>query len=268
MRVVVFSSTRFGLRCIEEAVLRSAAAELVGSVTTPRCIDISYSDKPVEIASHAEFGPVAKSAGAELLTLSQTPQASEYHEFLDRVEPDLILVLGWYYNVGRKIREAAPLGCLGIHASLLPRYRGGAPLPWAIINGETETGVSLFHLVDEIDAGDIVGQQAFAIDKEDDIASVYVKAEDASIALLLKSLPRLAAGGAPRLAQDESQATVFPQRKPEDGLIDWSWDVERINNFIRAQTKPYPGAFFYLGGKKVHVWDATITADERAVNAA
>ena len=135
---------------------------------------------------------------------------------------------------------------------------GGVPVPWTIINGETETGVTFFYLVEGIDNGDIIAQQKYSIEPHDNCATVYEKATLASIDILRKYLPLIAVGKAPRIHQDESQATYFPPRKPEDGLIDWIWSAKRIHDFIRAQTHPYPGAFTLLGDKKVIIWDADI----------
>ena len=202
---------------------------------------------------------MAAKIGCELVELAGPVKAHHYLQHFDVWQPDLILALGWYYNVPKRARDFGPLGCLGIHASLLPKYRGGAPIPWAIINGEKETGVTLFHLVDDIDAGDIVAQGRFPIEEHDTCATVYEKAEMASVRILRECLPKIAAGRAQRIRQDHRQATVFPQRKPEDGLIDWSLTEKRIRDFIRAQTHPYPGAFFYAGDKKIVVWDADVT---------
>jgi methionyl-tRNA formyltransferase len=146
----------------------------------------------------------------------------------------------------------------GIHASLLPKYRGGAPLVWAIINGEKTTGVSLFYFDQGVDTGDVIAQKKIEISDTDDIRTVYEKATLAAVDVLRESLPLIREGQAPRIPQDHANATIFPQRKPEDGLIDWTRTPDEIRNFIRAQTRPYPGAFTVLEGKKVTIWDADI----------
>lgn len=212
------------------------------------------------VRTHANFNDLH--AGCDIEVIRDNIAADSYLQHLTRWKPDLLLILGWYFIIPREARESAPLGCVGIHASLLPKYRGGAPIPWAIINGETTTGVTLFYIVGGIDNGDIITQSNFAIEEADTCATVYEKATQASILVLREYLPRIAAGTAPRIPQDPSQATYFPLRKPEDGLIDWSWDAKRIHNFIRAQTRPYPGAFTYIEGKKVTIWDADILEKE------
>jgi methionyl-tRNA formyltransferase len=256
MRVVVFSSTSFGARCIAEGVATVRGVELAGILGTPQRVRLAAGESR-RISTHFDFAPLAARRGWPLALVDGPEEASGCTARVRGWRPELILVLGWYFKVPREIRELAERGCLGIHASLLPKYRGGAPIPWAIIQGETRTGVTLFHLDDELDAGDVVAQSAFAIEADDTCATVYAKAEAASIDILKQTLPALADGTAPRRPQDSAEATWFPQRRPEDGLIDWSWDARRLRNFIRAQTHPYPGAFYYQGGEKVTVWNAS-----------
>ena len=178
----------------------------------------------------------------------------DYREVIKSISPHLILVLGWYYMVPKSIRSIAPFGAWGIHASLLPKYAGGAPLVWAIINGEKETGVTLFKLSDGIDDGDIIAQRSFTIDFYDSIKDVYRKAIKASKDILLDSLINI--DKIKFKPQDKSKIEVYPQRTPEDGKIDWNGSVIEIYNFIRAQTNPYPGAFTFLNGHKLIVWKA------------
>ncbi|HJP61691.1 MAG TPA: hypothetical protein VJ865_16905 [Gemmatimonadaceae bacterium] len=118
--------------------------------------------------------------------------------------------------------------------------------------------MTLFHFADGVDDGDMIGQKEFAVESTDTIREVLDKATRATIEVVEEFLPRLADGTAPRIPQDLAKATVVPQRSPADGLIDWSWDPERISNFIRAQTKPYPGAFTYIGDKRVTIWSADV----------
>ena len=240
------SSTLVGRRSIEEGLLPLPECDLAGIITTPREIEISYSDEPLTIRTHAQFDDVAERAGCPIACLSSRPTAASYLEPLVAWRPDLVLVLGWYYLVPRDVRSLPPLGCLGIHASLLPKYRGGAPIPWAIINGEQESGVTLFHLEDEADAGDIVAQSVFPIASSDTCAEVIARATDASIELLRQTVPSLAVGSAPRTPQCDEDATWYPQRSPDDGRIDWRWSASRVHDFVRAQTRPYAGAFTTL----------------------
>jgi len=254
---VVLSSTAFGYQCLKKGILGVPGIQVVGILTTPPEITVPRWNKPVVISTHANFNDLQ--AGCDVATMRDKITASSYLQHLDSWHPDLLLVLGWYYIIPREVRESISLGCAGIHASLLPKYRGGAPIPWAIINGEATTGVTFFYMGDEIDNGDIIAQKSFAIEATDNCATVYEKATQASAQVLRDYLPQIAAGTAPRTPQDHSQATYFPLRKPEDGEIDWSWDTKRIRNFIRAQTRPYPGAFIYIGSRKITFWDVDIS---------
>jgi methionyl-tRNA formyltransferase len=182
---------------------------------------------------------------------------SEYQKAVRELQPDIIIVAGWYYMLPRSLRELAPRGAAGLHASLLPKYRGGAPLVWATIKGETKTGVSFFYFADGVDEGDIIGQAGFDIAFQDDIADLVYKAAQASVDLIRQYVPLLATGNAPRVPQDHSQATLVPQRQPEDGIIDW-WNLSarQVYDWVRAQTRPYPGAFTFLSEEKVTIWKA------------
>jgi len=267
LRVAVFSSTSFGWQCIRDGIFRVPEVDLVGILTTAAEIPISYASEGITISTHADFDSLIAPRTCEIVRLTTAPRTNDYLQPLRRWRPDLILALGWYYIVPRAVRESVPGGCLGIHASLLPKYRGGAPLVWAIINGETQTGVSLFELTDEVDAGDILGQSAFEIANRDTIAEVMKKAAEHAAALLRSQLPQLARGQAERTPQDHAQATLFPQRCPADGLIDWSWPPNVIYNFVRAQTRPYPGAFYFEGDQRVYVWDPEAAREDHRQHA-
>ena len=264
MRVGLLSSTAFGRRCLAEGILPVPEVSLAGVLTTPPQIEISYSDRPVPISAHAAFDDLADRAGAEVMTLDGAPTAATYLHVVERWGIELLLALGWYYLVPKSVLAAVPRGALGIHASLLPKYRGGAPIPWAIINGERETGATLFHLDEGVDSGDIVMQHRFPIEAEDTCATVYDKATVASVTMLREALPLLESDAAPRHPQDESAATQYPQRSPADGRIDWDEPAPRIHDFVRAQTRPYPGAFTTHGDGRLTVWRTRALPDRPA----
>lgn len=263
MRIVFFGATALGYRCLEQIL--DMRQDVVGIFTIPQDFRISYSpNAPVRNVLHRDFHTIG--VAHNIPVISVTGQMAAFESQLAELRPDLLVVIGWYYMIPSSLRALAAHGCVGVHASLLPRYRGGAPLVWAMINGESKTGVTLFHFTNGVDDGDIVGQTAFDIDPTDTIADLLVKSETAALALVTECVPQLANGTAPRIPQDHSQATTVPQRSPADGEIDWSWDNAAIDRFIRAQTKPYPGAFTILHGKRVTIWSADITdADAPAV---
>jgi methionyl-tRNA formyltransferase len=174
--------------------------------------------------------------------------------------PDVLLVVGWTQLVKPQLLEVPRTAALGFHASLLPKYRGRAPVNWAILNGESETGNTMIVLEPGADEGDIVSQRRIPITFEDDCATIYQKVSDAECEMLDEILPLIRQGRMPRLKQDPSQATVMPKRRPEDGLIDWNWTSKRLYDWIRALTHPYPGAFTYLSGQKISIWKASMAA--------
>jgi methionyl-tRNA formyltransferase len=183
---------------------------------------------------------------------------SELERIIDEILPDLCIVVGWYWIIKSNILEKVQQGVVGIHGSLLPKYRGFAPFVWQIINGESKSGISLFYIDKGMDTGDIIGQKDFEIQNNDTINTVLNKAESASVNLLEQYLPLLIENNAPRIKQKHSDATYCSKRIPEDGLINWSLSNIEINNFIRAQAPPYPCAFCFYKGMKLNILKSTI----------
>jgi len=178
---------------------------------------------------------------------------------IKKMKPDFIF--SFYYRdlVKSSIIEIPSKGALNLHGSLLPKYRGCAPINWAVINGEKETGVTLHYMTEKADEGDIVAQQAFPIGKNDTALDVHMKAAEAAKGLLAKALPLLKSGKAKRVKQDSKKASYFHRRTPADGQIDWSKSAEEVRNLVRGVTKPYPGAFSFLGEKKFLFWQVSET---------
>lgn len=201
------------------------------------------------------FDDVARKLRIPLLKVADlnTPAAVEEVRGL---RPDLILVIGWTRLLAKELLTMPRLGAIGFHASLLPRYRGRAPVNWAIINGERETGNTMFFLDEGVDTGDVIAQRAIRISEEDDCATLYEKVAVSATEMLRENLPLLKEGRAPRHPQDHSLATVMPRRRPEDGRIDWRRSTRELYDWVRALTHPYPGAFTDIGGRRLHVWRA------------
>ena len=183
-------------------------------------------------------------------------------EKIRQLQPDILF--SFYYRdiVKPQILDIPPEGCLNLHGSLLPKYRGRCPVNWVLVNGEKETGATLHYMTPGIDDGDIVGQKKVAISEDDTAKTLNEKMTRAACELLNETLPLLKKGDAPRLAQDHSKATYFGGRKPSDGLIDWSIGAQGVRNLVRAVTRPYPGAFGYLGGRKCFFWEVSIAPGE------
>jgi methionyl-tRNA formyltransferase len=155
-----------------------------------------------------------------------------------------------------------PLGVVNLHGGRLPEYRGANVLQWAIINGETETAVTLHYVDQGIDTGPVIAESRIPIHDEDTALTLRDRMSNEGRDLLRKWLPRLQKGEVEKTRQDESKACVWRRRKPEDGLINWAWSDERVRNLIRALVKPWPGAFYFDGmGEKVVV-DRPISIEE------
>lgn len=177
------------------------------------------------------------------------------------LKPAAIYSFSYRYLIPEKILALAPLGAFNVHPSLLPAYRGRAPVNWVLVNGERETGVTLHHMVARADAGDIVGQRSVTIGDSDTALTLYRKLVPLGVELIEELHPTIVAGTAPRRKMDLSKGSYFGRRRPEDGRIDWQWPARRIFNLVRAVTHPYPGAFCFVGGRKLMVWEARIGSE-------
>jgi methionyl-tRNA formyltransferase len=169
------------------------------------------------------------------------------------LKPDIAYVVGCRIMIPAEIYGIPPLGALAVHDSMLPEYRGFAPLNWSIINGEDLTGVTLFYLDDHMDGGDIVKQKAVTIGKDDTAPEVYERVCQATIDVIMESLDAFSNGTAFRIEQDYSAGSFTCSRIPSDGMIDWKDSTEVIYNKVRALIHPYPGAFTYYKGKVLKI---------------
>jgi methionyl-tRNA formyltransferase len=235
---VVFAYSEVGFRCLR--VLLEGGVDV-------RCV-FTHEDSPSE---RTWFGSVAQLAGERDVEVTTAPGRGE--EAVRRVgtlAPQY--VLSFYY---RSMLEESLLACarwaaLNMHGSLLPKYRGRAPVNWAILNGETETGATLHYMVRKPDAGPIIAQERVAIGIDDTAQSVSRAVACAAERLLTRWLPRLAVGPPPGEAMDLARGSYFGGRNPEDGRIDWSQPAAAVHNLIRAVAPPFPGAFTQLEGQR------------------
>ena len=255
MRLVFIGASGFGLRCLQ-ACLEIPEVKVVGVVTAPETFTISYRPQGVTNVLYANVSGLAEVNNISVVSLERSMADPSMLKTITAWKPNAFLVAGWYHMIPKRWRELAP--AYGLHASLLPDYSGGAPLVWAMINGETKTGITLFQMDDGVDSGPIAGQREENILPDDTIATLYARIEQQGLNLLYEILPVIAGGALHLREQDESKRRVMPQRSPEDGCIDWNQDAEAIIRFIRAQTKPYPGAFTTLHGKELHIWTASL----------
>lgn len=184
-------------------------------------------------------------------------------ERIREMKPDVIFSFYYRDMLSEELLSIAPKGAFNLHGSLLPKYRGRAPINWALLKGENETGVTLHKMVAKADAGDIIAQEKVVITETDTGLTLHAKVREAAEVLLDKTLPLIEAGTYKAVAQDESQATYFGRRTAEDGQIDWNRSAKEIDCLIRAVTEPYPGAFTYLGARKMVIWRARVLDDNQ-----
>jgi methionyl-tRNA formyltransferase len=247
MRTVWVSFDTIGRDCLEAAA--EAGADLVGVVTLPGPIDPNRSGQ-------CSFADSAERVGAQLHE-SWDVNSEATLAALRALEPELIFVVGWSQLVRDPFIALAREGVFGMHPTLLPRHRGRAPIPWAILTGLARTGVTLFEIVDATpDSGAIVGQIAVGIAPDETAATLYERIAEAHVELVREYVPQLLSRTAPRAPQDPRRASAWPKRIPADGIIDWETRAPYLYDWVRAQTRPYPGAFTYLGDEKVVVWRA------------
>ena len=244
MKVVVFAYHDMGLAGLK--ALKRAGYEIQAL--------FSHEDDPGE---NCWFGSVRQWAKEQQIPV-HCPRNVNEPEWVARIaalKPDMIFSFYYRHMLGDELLRIPPQGAYNLHGSLLPAYRGRCPANWVLVQGETQTGVTLHHMVAKADAGDIVGQKAIPIAPDDRAVTLYQKMCVAAAELLADLLPLLKTGRAPRIPQDLDAGSYFGGRKPEDGRIDWRWTAERIYNLIRAVTEPYPGAFCSLpDGAKLLVW--------------
>lgn len=181
---------------------------------------------------------------------------SESEKIITQIQPNICFVAGWYYILSEKILNSVPNGFVGIHHSLLPKYRGGSPLVWSIINGDTFSGTSIFKFTPGMDDGPIYARQKVEIFKTDYISEVLDKANNSALELLSQNFNSIINGTLHPQLQNLNESTFCALRLPEDGLINWNWSSEKIYNFIRAQAPPYPGAFTLFEGEKLSILKA------------
>lgn len=254
MKLVFIGASSFGFKCLE-ACLQIPEVEVTGIVTAPKTFSISYNPHGVTNVLHADVFQIAQTHRIPIKKLERSMSEPGLFEAAVAWSPDVFLVAGWYHMIPKSWRELAPT--FGLHASLLPDYSGGAPLVWAIINGETRTGITLFQMNDGVDSGPIAGQREEPIHPDDTIATLYARIEQQGLILIREALPQIASGSLRLVPQDEKKRRLVQQRSPADGQIDWTQGARAIERFIRAQTRPYPGAFTTLEGKPLHIWAAT-----------
>ncbi|MDR8370263.1 bifunctional UDP-4-amino-4-deoxy-L-arabinose formyltransferase/UDP-glucuronic acid oxidase ArnA [Pseudomonas lactis] len=246
-KAVVFAYHDIGCAGIE--ALLSAGYDIAAVFT--------HADDPKE---NNFYGSVAQLCARNGIPV-HAPEDANHPLWIERIaklNPEYIFSFYYRNLLSEPLLATARKGAFNLHGSLLPKYRGRAPANWVLVNGETETGVTLHRMVKRADAGAILAQQKVTIERTDTGLSLHAKLREAATALLRDALPQLAQGKLSETAQDESKATYFGRRTAADGKLDWKQPAEQLFNLVRAVTQPYPGAFCAVGEHKLIVWQADV----------
>lgn len=251
-KVVFMGTPQFAVPILESLVKDGYDVEAV--VTQP--------DRKVGRKQKIEQNPVKQAAEKLNLRVLQPEKISgsdEMQTVID-LQPDLIVTAAFGQFLPTKLLDAAKIGAINVHGSLLPQYRGGAPIQYSILNGDKETGITIMYMAKKMDAGDIITQAAIPIEADDDTGTLFEKLSYLGRDLLLETLPDIIAGKAPRIKQDEEKVTIARNLTPEQEKIDLNQDAQQINQLIRTM-RPHPGAYLMINGNRVKIWDA-VPVDE------
>lgn len=239
---VVFAYHNVGVRCLSVLLAHGVRVPLV----------LTHDDAPGENIWFESVARIAEAYG--IVTVApEDPNAPEVVERVGSLGPDFIFSFYYRRMLGPRLLAAARRGAFNMHGSLLPKYRGRAPVNWAVLHGERETGATLHEMVEKPDAGRIVDQQAVPILPNDAAHEVFDKVTTAAEMTLDRCLPALLAGTAALRAQDLARGSYFGGRRPEDGRIDWAQGARAIHDLVRAVAPPYPGAFSFVGGQELRL---------------
>lgn len=247
-RVVAFAYHNVGVRCLSVLLAQGIEVSLV----------VTHRDDPNENIWFASVAELAALHGIPVIT-PDNPNTVEVLKQIRALQPDFLFSFYYREMFKRELLEIPKHGALNMHGSLLPKYRGRAPVNWAIIKGETETGATLHYMTEKPDNGAVLAQQAVPILPDDTAFEVFQKVTVAAEIALNACLPALLAGTAKPVMLDLSQGAYFGGRKPEDGIIDWSQNARSIHNLVRAVAAPYPGATTRILDKTMCIQQTLVT---------
>ncbi len=245
MRIAYFGYADIGANCLSSLLNAGVAVEVV--FTHPEQQEVRSGYKPKSVATLAEKFAIP-------LLVVEADEEDIVLKTLQEIHPDMLVSVNWRALFTGEMLDIPRHGALNVHGSLLPKYRGNAPVTWAIINGEVKTGATVHYIDTGMDTGDIITQNQVEITAHDTIGTVLEKLECANGELLVRAIKGLEDGSITPRHQDENQATIGKRRRPEDGVINWNQSAKEVYNWIRAITYPLPGAFSFYHGKRLVVW--------------
>ncbi|EDP67970.1 methionyl-tRNA formyltransferase [Carnobacterium sp. AT7] len=223
---------------------------------------VSQPDRPVGRKKVLTASPVKAAAVKHGLPIFQPEKISGSPEMdaLIALEPDLIVTAAFGQFLPQKLLSVPKYGAINVHASLLPKYRGGAPVHYALMQGEKETGVSIMYMEKKMDAGDILSQKSLEITRDDDVGTLFDRLSLLGKELLMDTLPKLLAGDITPVKQDEAKVTFSPNIKREEEMIDWNKTATEVDFQVRGM-RPWPVAYTELEGNRLKLWDVTPTEE-------
>ncbi len=245
MRIVFMGTPEFA--CSSLLALIESKHDIVGVITQP--------DRRKGRGMKVSFSPVKELSLKNNLDIYQPSNINdpEFITLLREISPDLSAIVAFGQILSKEILELPKYGCINLHPSLLPKYRGAAPIPWAILAGEEKTGVTTFYLSEKVDSGNIILQKEEKIRKDDTTATLSKRLAETGAELLIETIDKIEKEEVVRISQDKEKATYAPRLKKEDGLIDWKQSAPRIDRLARAMA-PWPGAYTYFAGKLLKIW--------------
>lgn len=246
MHIALLCATRRGKLVLEKLIDMQPEAELTV---------FSFREDPWEPPFCDEIKGITLAHGGRFIETRQVG-SRENLPFWETSGVDIAFAVSWRYMIPPAVYQRPRLGTYVFHDSILPAYRGFSPTVWAMVNGEDHTGVTLFEIAEEVDAGDIVDQEWVPIGADETISVVMERVTEAYLRVFERSLERLLEGSIIAKPQDHTRASFTCKRLPEDNKIDWGRPTEEIYNLIRAVSHPYPGAYTYLGEERLRVWSA------------
>ncbi len=252
MRILFMGTSPFALPSLR-ALHASSEYDILGVVTQP--------DRPQGRGGKVSLSPVNQTA-LELALPVYQPEKVRAREFVQAVRelsPDVLVVAAFGQIVPQLMLDIAPLGNVNVHGSLLPRWRGAAPMQYALMAGDTQTGVTTMQMASGLDTGDILLQASLPLTDDDTLGTLEPKLADLGASLLLDTLARLGHGDCPRTPQSEDLVTLAPSLPATIGLLDWSRPARDLHNLVRGIT-PRPGAYTLWQGKRLKVWRTSLAA--------
>lgn len=253
MRIVFMGTPDFSVGALEALI--EAGHDIVAVVTQP--------DKKKGRGGQMQMTPVKEVALKHNLTVYQPVKArdEEFVTLLREIAPDVIVVIAFGQILPKSILEIAPYGCINIHASLLPKYRGAAPIQWAVIDGEEKTGVTTMQMNEGIDTGDILETVEVVIDKKETGGSLFEKLSDVGAKLIVQTLKHAEEGTLHPVAQDDSKSNYVKMLTKELGNMDFTKSAKELERLIRG-LNPWPSAYTKFRGKTLKIWDADVNETE------